>query len=118
VLKLLIKLAAAALIANACWRLGSAYATFYRFRDAVEQSAQFSGGRSEGEVTERVIELASQYDVPLASDAFTVRRDANHTYIDGEYQQPVELAPGYTRRWTFKWNIHTYTAVPPKLAPQ
>ena len=38
-LKLLIKLALAGLIANAAWRMGSTYLSFYRFKDAVSESA-------------------------------------------------------------------------------
>ena len=40
-LKFLIKLAVAALIANATWRLASVYIQFYRFQDAVTEVAQF-----------------------------------------------------------------------------
>ena len=109
-IKLLIKLALAALIANACWRLGSAYATFYRFKDAVEQSAQFGGARTEDELKQRVLDLATEYDIPLTADGFTIRRGDNHTYIDGEYTQPIDIAPGYTKPWTFRWNIDTLTA--------
>jgi len=42
-LKLLIKLALAALVANAAYRLGTAYLSYYRFTDAVAQTAQFVG---------------------------------------------------------------------------
>lgn len=116
-MKAIVKLAIVALLANACWRLGSAYLTFYRFKDAVEQSAQFSHGRSEGELQERIMELASQYDVPLAADAVTVRRDGNHTITAGEYSEPIDFAPGFTRPWTFTWETDTFVSVPARLDP-
>ena len=84
-IKLFIKLALAALIANAAWRVGSAYMTFYKFQDAVSEASQFSGQKSEDELHQRVLELASDYDVPLASNAVTVRRENQHTVIDGTY---------------------------------
>ena len=116
-IKLIVKLALAALIANACWRFGSAYASYYRFKDAVEQATQFSGGRSDAELQQRIIELAAEYDIPLAPDGFAIRHVGDHTFTEGEYQQPIDLAPGVTRPWTFKWQTDTLVLVPPKADP-
>lgn len=116
-IKSLIKLALAALVANAIWRVGSAYATFYRFRDAIQQSTQFSHGRSDAELQQRIIDLAAQYDIPLAADGFTVRRVGDHTFTEGEYRQDIDFAPGLTRPWPFKWETDTFVAVPTKLDP-
>ncbi|MGE5243836.1 MAG: hypothetical protein ACM3SQ_06385 [Betaproteobacteria bacterium] len=109
-IKFLIKLAIAALIANAAWRVGSAYAAFYRFRDAIEESARFSGDRSTEALRDRILELAGQYDLPLADDGFDVRRDEVHTFLTGEYTQPIALLPGYEYPWTFRWNLDVLTA--------
>jgi hypothetical protein len=104
-LKLLVKLALTALIANAVWRLGSAYMEFYRFTDAVSQTAQFGGRRTRAELAQKVMEAAAQYDIPLAPDALHVVRDPrNHTIIDGTYVEPVDLLPGYRYPWAF--NVH------------
>ena len=93
-LKLLVKLALTALVANAAWRVGSAYLQFYRFTDAVSQTAQFGGRRSRAELQQKVVEIAVQYDIPLPADGFTVVRDGrNHTIIEGSYIEPVDLAP-------------------------
>jgi hypothetical protein len=105
-LKLLVKVALAALIANAGWRLGSAYMQFYRFTDAVTQTAQFGNERSRADLPQRIVELASQYDVPLTVDDFTVKRDGrNHTLIDGSYKEPLDLAPGYRYLWPFTVHV-------------
>jgi hypothetical protein len=105
-LKLFVKLALAALIANAVWRLGSAYLQYYRFADAVTQTAQFGIERSRADLPRRIVELASQYDVPLSFDDFTVAHDdRNHTLIDGSYTQPVDLAPGYRYPWPFSLHV-------------
>jgi len=45
------------LIANATWRIGTAYASFYRFRDAVEESSRFSADRSVDVLRQRVNSL-------------------------------------------------------------
>lgn len=117
-LKLLIKLTLAALLANAAWRLGSAYLTFYRFKDAVVETAQFGADQTDTELQQRVIGLASQYDIPLPDDGFSVRRDdRHHTYIDGSYMQPVDLLPGYRYAWPFTWHVDVFTVKPPALDP-
>jgi hypothetical protein len=117
-LKLLIKLVVAAVIANAAWRIGSAYLQFYRFKDAVTETVQFGVDKTRLELRQRVLELATQYDVPLGEDAVTVRRDdRNHTFVDGSYQQPIDLLPGYQRPWPFTLNVDVFTLRAPKAEP-
>jgi hypothetical protein len=115
--KLLLKLAVAALVANAAWRLGSAYLQFYRFQDAATQTAQFAGDRPIGDMKARMLALAVQYDVPLDETALVVQKNQlNHTIIDGSYQTPVDLFPGYTRQWPFSFHVDVFSipgAVPP-----
>jgi hypothetical protein len=116
--KLLVKLALAALIANAAWRVGSAYLTFYKFKDAVAETAQFGTQKSKAELQQRILELASEYDIPLAADAFSVRRDdRNHTVVDGSYTQPVDVLPGYRYLWPFVWHVDVITFSPSKAEP-
>jgi hypothetical protein len=104
--KLLVKLALAALIANAAWRVGSAYLTFYKFKDAVAETAQFGNQKSKAELQQ------------LAADAFSVRRDdRNHTVVDGSYTQPVDVLPGYRYLWPFVWHVDVITFSPSKAEP-
>jgi len=113
-----VKLAIAALIANAAWRVGSAYLTFYRFKDAVTETAQFGSLKSKAELEQRILELASEFDIPLAADAVSVRRnDRNHTVVDGSYTQPVDVLPGYRYLWPFVWHIDVITLYPSKAEP-
>jgi len=105
-LKQIVKLALAALIANAAWRLGTAYMQFYRFTDAVTQTAQFATERSREDLPRRIIELASEYDVPLSADDLKVQRDGrSHTLVDGSYVLPIDLAPGYRYPWPFTIHV-------------
>jgi hypothetical protein len=109
-LKLILKLAVAALIANAAWRLGLAYLQFYRFQDALTQTAQFAGDRPVADIKSRMLALATQYEVPLAEDALLVRKnELNHTIIDGAYETPVDLFPGYTRQWPFSLHVDVFS---------
>lgn len=113
-MKLLIKLAVVALIVNAAWRLGSEYATHYRFADSITDAA-LDIEQSEFELRQRVLEIAAEYGIPLADDAFTIRRENRHTYVEGSYVKPIAFLPGYQRDWTFNFAADGYIIVPPKV---
>ena len=106
-MKLLLKLAVVAILANATYHVMIAYASHYKFADAVQQTTQFGGEISLDRLRDRVVELAAQYDLPIGEDDFTIRRQDAHTVVDGSYSRPIELFPGFTRPWTF--NFHTDT---------
>jgi len=53
-IKLLIKLAVVAIVANATWRIGSAYVAHYKFTDSVQQTTLFRGQRTDEQLRARV----------------------------------------------------------------
>ena len=106
-MKLLIKLAIAALIANAAWRLGMEYVAHYRFTDSVHE-AMLGRDESEAELRRRILELASQQDIPMKDDDFTVRTQDRRVEVDGSYVKPILLLPGYERPWTFNMDVEAY----------
>ena len=108
-IRLVIKLAIVAFIVNATWRIGSAYVSFYKFKDAVQGTSQSSPGHSEAELRQRILELASQFDLPVNEDSFSIRRENDHTYINGSYTQPLQVLPRYWYPWTFTWSSDTFT---------
>jgi hypothetical protein len=107
-IKGILKLAVAALIANAAWRLGSAYMSFYKFKDAVQETTQYDSERSDEQLRQRIQELAAQYDVPMTPDGFTIRRSDYHTLVDGSYTQKVDIIPGYPYPWAFSFHTDTF----------
>lgn len=111
-MKTLIKLIIAALVVHATWRAGTVYFRYYQFKDAVQQTAQFSGTRSENALRDRVLEIAKELQVPLDSDRVTVRRQDNHTLIDATYDEQIELLPRYYYPWVLKVNVDAFTIVP------
>jgi len=115
VIKLIIKLAIVALLANAIWRTGSAYTSYYRFKDSVSDLALHSKGKTIEEIKEKVVELAATYDEPIDPEAITVRRDEPHTIIEGSYKKPVLLAPGFEYAIPFTLNVDEMVVVPAKL---
>ena len=115
-IKFLLKLAVAGLIANATWRVGSAYITHYKFQDSVREAAQFRGRKTDDELRQRIVELAADFDVPIADDAVTFRAQANHFLIDGSYVRPIELAPGYVYPWPFTVQADVFVDGPQRPA--
>jgi hypothetical protein len=111
-MKTLIKLTIAAIVIHATWRAGTVYFRYYQFRDGLQQTAQFSGGRSENELRNRAYEIATQYEVPIAPEHIRVRREDNHTLIDASYEERIELLPRYYYPYQFKVSVDAFTIVP------
>jgi hypothetical protein len=108
VIKLVIRLAIVAVLANATVRVGTAYAKHYRFTDAVAQTTQFRGARSDDQLRGRIFELAAAHDIPVTDENLSVTREEFHTIVDGAYQRPIELFPGFTYDWRFTVHIDTF----------
>ena len=113
-MKFIVKLLIAALIANAAWHVMSAYASFWKFKDAVAQTAQFGNDKSVTMLKSRILQLATEYDLPVDDNSFTVTRsrESLHTVVDGSYTREIELVPGYSRLWPFPFHIDTFSDAP------
>ena len=113
-MKLLIKLAITALLANAAFRIGTEYLVHYNFRDSVREAAMFRA-RNEEELGQRVMETAAAYNVPLAPDGFSMRRDGRETLVRGSYTKAIEIVPGFPYQWKFDFEIQAFTSNIPLL---
>ena len=111
-IKLILKLAIVALLANAAWHLATAYLAFYKFKDAVQQTTLFGNDKSVERLRARIVELAGDYDLPIGQDDFTLTRENFHTIVDGSYTRPIDLMPGYVRPWTFTFHTDTFSEAP------
>lgn len=111
-IKLALKLAIVALVANAAWHLMTAYTSYYKFKDAVQQTTQFGNDKSIDQLRARVLGLASDYDLPLGEDDFTIRRETLHTIVDGAYLANIDLLPGYSKPWRFEFHTDTFSEAP------
>jgi hypothetical protein len=114
-MKLIVKLLIVTLVANAAWHLATAYTAHYRFKDAIEEAAQYGIDLSDEQLRQRVVDLMNQFDIPAGADSFTVRREDKHTIIDGAYTRTIDVLPGYSRPWSFNWHVDTYTIKPTNL---
>jgi hypothetical protein len=106
-IRAIVKLAIAALIANAAWRTGSAYLAYYRFDDAVRETVQYGSRKTDDELHARIMQLASDYDLPLSDDGFTISHEQHRTIVDGSVTKPVEPVPGFIFQWPFTWHVES-----------
>jgi hypothetical protein len=113
-IKLIVKLAIAALIANAAWRIGTAYYQFYTFKDAAREVAM-SPRATEAQIRKTIMELADEYDAPLDDDDLVVEQTDRHVVVDASYVRTVEFIPGYAYPWHFAWTVDAI--VIPGVAP-
>lgn len=118
--RILVKLAIAALLVNAAWRVGNVYWRFYQFEDRLQEIAQFGERKGDKELCGQAMEAATNADVPVAEESVTVRRGTNPTFncakgftatvrasselpakifIDATYTDVLPLLPGYRYSW-------------------
>jgi hypothetical protein len=106
-IKLILKLALVALVANASWRVGSAYVSHYKFQDAVQQAALFRGTQNDDVLRKKIFELASDFDIPVTDDQVTLTTSEHHTVVEGGYTRIIEVVPGYQYPWEFTFHVDT-----------
>jgi hypothetical protein len=101
VIKTLIKLAIVVLLANAIWRAGSAYLSYYKFQDAVTDVLIKSKDKTDDELRTKVMALAMEYDEPIGPEDVTIRREDKRVLIEGSYTKAVAIFPWYDYQWKF-----------------
>jgi len=106
-IKFLIKLALSALIAHATWRIGSAYLSHYRFKDAAREAAM-TPRVNDAQLRARIMELASENDAPLEDENLTIARNPGHILVDAGYVRSIEVLPGFPYAWQFAWSIDVF----------
>lgn len=111
-IKLLIKLAIVALIANAGYHIGSEYLTYVKFRDDIRDAAMFKA-KNDVELMSRILDLAVRYDLPVSEDNITIERNERRVNIEGWYDQPIEVAPNYTYPWHFGLSLEVVSQALP-----
>jgi hypothetical protein len=127
--RILIKLAIAALVINAAWRVGSTYLRYYQFEDALQELAQFGDTRKDRQLCDQAMEKAANLEVPVTADAISIRRGSNPGYncekgfqgttvpvtvgsakifIDAAYTDVLQPLPGYRINWEFKPSVSAW----------
>ncbi len=107
-LRRLITLIVVVLIGHAGWKVGPAYLHYFEFKAKLDETARFSGDRPEREILARVMKLAQTLKLPVTEQGVRVRRQANHTYIDVSYTQPLEVLPRYFYPWAVTISVDAW----------
>ena len=111
-LRKVIRLGVLLLVVHALYRSVPLFMHYYAFRDAVKEAALFSKGRTDTEITQRVMELAAKYDIPLESEMIQIRRENQTTYIDASYVQEIEWLPTYKKPYAFNVAVDAMSVRP------
>lgn len=113
-MKVILKFIVVALIANAIWHVGSAFASYSKFKDSVYAAAMEKGTTEDG-LRQKTVELASTYDLPVTGDLVTIRSEEHHTIVEARFTQPISVLPGYQYPWPFSMTVDAYVLTPVKL---
>jgi hypothetical protein len=113
-MKTLIKLAIAIAIANALFQVGTAYLSYFQFKDAVDELATHTTG-TDAQMRDRIVELAVKYDEPVDPEAISIRREEHHTLIETTFIKDVQLFPGYVRKWPFELKVDGFVITQQKI---
>jgi hypothetical protein len=112
-----VRLAVAAFVANAAYRIGSEYFAHVKFRGAVRSTVVLTA-KTDNELRQRIMALAAEHDVPLAEDHLAIRRDSHHVFVQGSYKKPIDLLPLYEYPWRFEMSIEAPTPPPSTETPR
>jgi len=107
-IRTVLKLALVALVANATWHVFGAFAPHYKLKDSVQYAAQYRGDMTDAALSEKILGLAAQFEVPLTAEGLSVTHENYHTIVALAYVRPVDLAPGFTYPWPLSIHVDTF----------
>jgi hypothetical protein len=112
-IRTVLKVALLALVANAMWHLFGAFSPQYKFQDGVEYAAHYRTDMSDDLLREKILDLASQFEVPVTAADVAITHRGRQGTVDLSYVRPVELAPGLVYRVPFSVHVDTIAIKPP-----
>jgi hypothetical protein len=80
--------------------VGEAYLRYYRYRDAMSQSARFASTRSDDQIRRQLAQVADSLGLPESARRVVIRREAGGVTIQAHYIENLEL-PGTVREFEF-----------------
>jgi hypothetical protein len=107
-IKRVLSLAVFLLVINAGVRAGVVFFRNEQFKDAVREVALFGANKSDEMLKAKVMELATENQVPLDPDFVEITRSSvvgvgDHVIIKVSYATLVPLIPGKPRRFQFDY---------------
>lgn len=108
-IKTVLKIAVALAIINAAFHAGDAAWKYFQLKDAVLQLITFGSQEHTNELHNRIIQKAADLRVPLLPEDITVHRQGTHTFVEGEYTQPIEYFPNQVYEMNLKLFVENYS---------
>jgi hypothetical protein len=107
-MKTIIKIILALLVITAMFNAGRAAFNNYSFEDAVHEGLLFDPNANDEKITDMVMKLAREYDIPMEPGAIKITSRGQDLNVQMSYTQNVVLVPGvFQRDWTFEPSTST-----------
>jgi len=113
-MKTLVKLALLAIVANATWHVFTVYSAHWKFLDSIQYEAQVRGDKTDEQVRQQILEMASRAELPIDEERLTVTHVETKTTVDAAYTRVVEIFPGFTYPFPFTVHVDGYSTTPLK----
>ncbi len=128
-LRLVIRLAIAALVINAAVRVGTVYWHLYKWEDRLQEIAQFGERRAEKDLCDQAMTSAGEIGVPVPADGVAVQRGSNPAFncargfeavarvagqpmgkltIEATYIDQLPVLPGFSYPWEMKASVSAW----------
>ena len=104
-MKTIVKLLVVAAVLNATARAGMAAWSYYRFKDATQQTIIFGANATTAALHGRILLRAAELELPVQPENIEVTRDGPRTQVKASYTQRVELFPRYSYPFDFSFAV-------------
>ena len=104
-MKTVIKLLIAVAVVNGVVRVGLAAASYYQFKDQVQEIVTFGAEAPVGELQDQVLERATALSLPVDAEDIEVTREGKRTAASASYTQQVEVFPSYQYPINFQFTV-------------
>lgn len=92
-MKTILGLLFAALVVNACVRIGDSVWRNYQLEDAVNQEARLGDAATPSMLRRKILQHAADHGVELTGEDVVVERRGAQTYVSIQYSEALELVP-------------------------
>jgi hypothetical protein len=113
-MKAFLKFVLVAIFANALWQVSTGLSPYYKFKDAVLEAASVTG-RSENDLRQKIVELASMYGMAVTAEMITFQPGEHHTIVEASFTQPISVFPGVQVPWPLNMYVDAPVLTPVKM---
>ncbi|MCC6165249.1 MAG: hypothetical protein IT182_18035 [Acidobacteria bacterium] len=89
----LLRLVVLAVIVHAAVKVVPVFWHYVQFKDAVTEVASYPGRRTSEELRDRVVQLATEHQVPIGAKDIAVKLEANRAFVTTAWTAQLEYLP-------------------------